>query len=557
MQQKPVILAAFLPLLFPISDAAAIEPVASWNGDTDDQKWQSVAESVVVSPEGLDGKGFEFDGESTYVSTDLPVSPRDMPETTWMAWVYPRRLDGRRLVLEADDAGFDRFVAIENGRFGVGTGRGIWFPAEAKANVWQHVAVVFTPESIHFYLNGEEFLCPDQPEGQESATKFRFGGSALWRQFFDGLLDEVRVYDTPLPHDQIRCEFERLREAAEKTIGQSAVGDDKNTEADRKILPSPAESSDALRMVYTPSHRATFEQEWKYSFPNHHSTRWFIALRYPPALEWSQDVEAKAELLTSKGWIPFKQVYEGSPDRRRMLVIDHLHNDRVLSGGFTIRTSITATVYDQAMTVGVPPKAVAPLTEQERKLATTATATFDFKTRAVKDWMNRHSMWVAQGETTLDFVKRVYSKIREELPYDTKDGGPWICSQILTVGYGECARHAIVGTSILRANNIPARTICALWAVDEASKGAHCWGEFFLDGVGWVPYDTTGSEFAKKKGNLIAGMVDFDWMIDAGTLGKHTVFAIDAWPAFWSKGRGNLNDPTVETKTQVRVLPSN
>lgn len=197
--------------------ADAVEPVASWNGDEDDPNWPSMRESGVASPEALLGLGFDFDGISSFVATDLPVSPNDMERTTWTAWVYPRRLDGRRMVLEADDGGFDRFVAIEKGRWGVATGHGIWCPVDAQVNAWQHIAVVFTPELIRLYRNGEEFVCPDIPVGQDSAVRFRFGGSPIWQQFFDGLVDEVRVYDQALTGEQIRLEFERLRDAAERS----------------------------------------------------------------------------------------------------------------------------------------------------------------------------------------------------------------------------------------------------------------------------------------------------------------------------------------------------
>ena len=37
--------------------------------------------------------------------------------------------------------------------------------------------------------------------------------------------------------------------------------------------------------------------------------------------------------------------------------------------------------------------------------------------------------------------------------------------------------------------------------------------------------------FGGRKGELIAGMIDFDWVIDAGPFGRQTVFAIDADPA--------------------------
>ena len=60
--------------------------------------------------------------------------------------------------------------------------------------------------------------------------------------------------------------------------------------------------------------------------------------------------------------------------------------------------------------------------------------------------------------------------------------------------------------------------------------------------------------FGKKKGELIAGMVDFDWLIDAGPFGKQRVAGIDAYPAFWSRGEGPLDNPKVETTTHVRIL---
>jgi hypothetical protein len=60
--------------------------------------------------------------------------------------------------------------------------------------------------------------------------------------------------------------------------------------------------------------------------------------------------------------------------------------------------------------------------------------------------------------------------------------------------------------------------------------------------------------FANKKGELIAGMIDFNWVIDAGPFGKQTVQGIDAWLAYSSKGKGDTDNPKVETTTNVRML---
>jgi len=317
----------------------------------------------------------------------------------------------------------------------------------------------------------------------------------------------------------------------------------------------------AWHMVYTRSHRATFEQEWKYTFPNHKSRHWFIALRYPPELAWSRDVVGKAELRTSAGWKPFREVLDESRERRRMLVIDHPHDDPLLRKGFAVRTTLTATIYDQKLEPGRPDRPVSPLLPQDRPKWLERTTTYDFHAPLVNQWMDSHKMWKGKDEPNLEFVHRVYKQLRVHMPYSTKDGGAWVCSQILKVGFGECCRHSIVTTAILRANKIPARTVCALWAIDNKSTGAHCWGEFFLHGAGWVPYDTTLGDdkkseayFGSKKGELIAGMVDFDWVIDAGPFGRKHVAGIDAYPAFWSKGEGNMDNEKCDTHTSVHVV---
>ena len=73
-----------------------------------------------------------------------------------------------------------------------------------------------------------------------------------------------------------------------------------------------------------------------------------------------------------------------------------------------------------------------------------------------------------------------------------------------------------------------------------------------MDGVGWVPFD---NRFGNRRGELIASMIDFDWVMSAGPFGKQSVFAIDAWPTWWGQGTGNTdNADWTKTNTHVPVL---
>jgi hypothetical protein len=49
-------------------------------------------------------------------------------------------------------------------------------------------------------------------------------------------------------------------------------------------------------------------------------------------------------------------------------------------------------------------------------------------------------------------------------------------------------------------------------------------------------------------------VVDFDWVINAGPFGRQKVFAIDAFPAFWSEGEGAMDNPKCDTTSSVRVI---
>jgi hypothetical protein len=76
--------------------------------------------------------------------------------------------------------------------------------ANPRADQWQHVAATFNGTTARFYLDGEEVA-----SREFSGT---VGGSDVWRigaygsspgGFFDGVIDDVRIYDRALPAAQI------------------------------------------------------------------------------------------------------------------------------------------------------------------------------------------------------------------------------------------------------------------------------------------------------------------------------------------------------------------
>jgi len=129
-----------------------------------------------------------------------------MPSVTFTAWIKPDPFStALQTVMGDDDGGYDR--AVECGRgdafFHVFTGAGTWKPTTCDADVWQHIAVVYTPTNIYFYKNGVKFVSNIVPVNGDTSINFTFGSWSGGEERFQGIIDDVRVYSTSLNLSQI------------------------------------------------------------------------------------------------------------------------------------------------------------------------------------------------------------------------------------------------------------------------------------------------------------------------------------------------------------------
>ena len=171
-----------------------------------------------IPAKGMIGAAYEFDGAGSYIDTPLNINPDAAPAVTMMAWVYPNRTGGtdvyrgRRQILSSDDnraPGFDRSLLMEYGSWAVFHGGSYWntgVPADVRT--WQHVAVVIEPTGVRFYKNGVEYRRSTTTGTYRSSNTLRVGANpGGWREFFDGVIDEVRVYDRALSAAEIGERF--------------------------------------------------------------------------------------------------------------------------------------------------------------------------------------------------------------------------------------------------------------------------------------------------------------------------------------------------------------
>jgi len=232
---KSAFLAVFLFCLATAVIAQTNGPVASWSFD--EASGQVAHDSVSGADDaigglfkwvkGASGNGLRFDGESTVITRSYKTVPATTAGVTVEAWVavnvYPWNwvpiAEHRREEQAGYSFGMDSFGHIGL-KVAVG---GQWYSLISKAQLplkkWAHVAGTYDPgRGMTVYLDGKpvgEFSLQGalRPAEREELVIGRVLDPVLPEQWihpkipvrysFDGILDELRIYDHSLTDDEI------------------------------------------------------------------------------------------------------------------------------------------------------------------------------------------------------------------------------------------------------------------------------------------------------------------------------------------------------------------
>jgi len=166
---------------------------------------------------GQSGKALDFSGAGNYVQIQSDPVLNNLEAVTMTAWIYPR-VDAHWHVLDKGDG--DKRLFAEGTRLTI-NGRIRYSATHAYSdsadntvtlNTWQHVAMTWsrTTNRIRLYLNGAEVRYAQQDTGsgivqEDSDYPFTIGARGALGDvtFFDGLMDEVRLYNRALSPQEI------------------------------------------------------------------------------------------------------------------------------------------------------------------------------------------------------------------------------------------------------------------------------------------------------------------------------------------------------------------
>lgn len=163
------------------------------------------------TPSG-DGYALSFDGIDDYIDVGNDSSLNITDSITIIAWIYPKSADKGTIVAKNPPYYF-AFGSIWGLQQRVGAAVSIpggWSSISGNGtipiNKWSHIAMTYNGSTIKVYLNGKE-------DGSVPATGLmtvggdtvKIGwGSPGFNQYFNGLIDQVRIYEQALTTAQIK-----------------------------------------------------------------------------------------------------------------------------------------------------------------------------------------------------------------------------------------------------------------------------------------------------------------------------------------------------------------
>jgi hypothetical protein len=178
---------------------------------TYDRSGQGNNGTIVSSPlkvVGKLGQGLSFNGSSDYVTAEYATYGfTELDNFTISAWIYPRSVSGYRNIaggsygdyrfIQVDDAAI---FYLDSNNLSINSG------SVLAVNNWYHVVAVYSnSKTAYVYVNGALKNSGNEATlDWDSGAKFRIGRPFDNTYYFDGIIDDVRVYNRALSADEVK-----------------------------------------------------------------------------------------------------------------------------------------------------------------------------------------------------------------------------------------------------------------------------------------------------------------------------------------------------------------
>jgi hypothetical protein len=187
--------------------------VEDWAGIHD-----AAVEGATWTVSGRHGGALDFDGTNDLVKVaDAP--DLDLTKTfTLEAWVKPDSLSGASAIAKAEapggkSSGYWLSAANAGAKpagtaAAAGSSAGVEGPASLPTGQWSHVALSSDGTTLRLYVNAKQVATAAAIDAAATAATLEVGHNPVTGGYFDGLIDEVRVYNQALGRSQIEADLD-------------------------------------------------------------------------------------------------------------------------------------------------------------------------------------------------------------------------------------------------------------------------------------------------------------------------------------------------------------
>lgn len=167
--------------------------------------------------DGIRGKALELNGTNGKLISGLKINQAEGTNgATFCLWVNPAsHSEGRHQVISFDNGDYDWSILQEDDYWCVFTGdnsENTDFTADVDQ--WQFICGVFNPGEgkILFYKNDREKEIPFISTEEDTNTLgMGDNPSDEYEEYFEGKIDEIRIYDRPLSKNEVLSIYNRTK----------------------------------------------------------------------------------------------------------------------------------------------------------------------------------------------------------------------------------------------------------------------------------------------------------------------------------------------------------
>jgi hypothetical protein len=328
--------------------------------------------------------------------------------------------------------------------------------------------------------------------------------------------------------------------------------------------PSDRPSTEGYTLSVHSVARVTATLTREASYPHLKGTEWTVFAAQAPELPGQIKVETTLD--------PPGEVIPEKSEMARPLVRGRVRTDKAHPiNSLWMQVTYQAMLRSRRLRRGASSQQVPDLSLEDRQMYLSDRGLFDFNQPELREWIEKQGFQRHANEGEIHFARRVFLALKAGMQYDMSRIKDFHATAVCKSGRADCGGLSVLFAAILRANQIPARTLWGRWA-RSAEPGkvwyghpyyqAHVKAEFFARDVGWVPVDLSSAIlhdkspqglrfFGDDPGDFITFHIDGAIEIDTERFGVKQVstLQIQRW---WISGEGTMADAKVSEEWEVK-----